>query len=216
MPNPEGDPYPTEIDEAIENAFPRLEWGAAEAIIARESGYDAAAINNTSRPELPGYHAPRPGDLPEYSIGLFQINTLAWPDIAALYDLTDPFQNVLAAARIYAQEGWQPWGGAPSTGQPSTATSTGQPSTATATGQPSPATGQSSATTGAGDTSLPGGASTQAGVLAQIGQAFATLSALIGYLEVNAGVIILRIFLVLAGAVMVIIGLYYLLGSLAS
>lgn len=51
----------------------------AAAIAQAESGGDTGQINNTAYPNLPGYHPPAPGNLPEYSVGLWQINELAHP-----------------------------------------------------------------------------------------------------------------------------------------
>jgi hypothetical protein len=81
----------------------------AVAVVTRESGWNPAAINNTSDPSQPNYHPPKPGDYPEYSVGLFQINTLVH-DVSGL-NLTDPLTNIQVAAALWRQEGWTPWGG---------------------------------------------------------------------------------------------------------
>jgi hypothetical protein len=51
---------------------------------------------------------PRPGNLPERSFGLWQVNTLASPqyDEAALLD---PAYNARAAYELWHAHGWRPW-----------------------------------------------------------------------------------------------------------
>ena len=44
----------------------------------------------------------------EHSVGLWQINTLAWPQFNPAL-LTDPVYNAKAALAIYNQAGWKPW-----------------------------------------------------------------------------------------------------------
>ena len=71
----------------------------AAAIAQAESGGNTSAILNTAYPKLPGYHAPGPGALPEYSVGLWQINELAHPTYTTTQLLT-PVGNANAAAKI--------------------------------------------------------------------------------------------------------------------
>lgn len=64
------------------------------AVMERESGGDPGARKN---------------DEVEDSQGVFQINTRAHPDLAAKYDLSDPYQNALAARSIYDSQGIGAW-----------------------------------------------------------------------------------------------------------
>jgi hypothetical protein len=211
--DPNAPPNINDLTAAIESYFPQSEWGTAEAIISRESGWDSTAVNNTSRPDLPGYNAPAPGNLPEYSVGLFQINTDAWPDVAQMFDLTDPIQNIQAAAYIQAHNGWSPWGGAPNTGgSGGGGGSSGGGSGAGSSG------GTGAGSGGGGNTgggSLGGGATTQQGVLSQIGELVQRLSDFLAYFEVNLAQALLRLLLVLIGLALVIVGLMFFMQSLS-
>lgn len=60
----------------------------AAAIAQAESGGNTAEILNTAYPKLPGYHPPARGNLPEYSVGLWQINELAHPSYTTAELLT--------------------------------------------------------------------------------------------------------------------------------
>ena len=71
----------------------------AAAIAQAESGGNTSRINNTAYPKLPGYHPVAPGNLPEYSVGLWQINTLAHPQYSVASLLT-AVGNANAAAAI--------------------------------------------------------------------------------------------------------------------
>ena len=71
----------------------------AAAIAQAESGGNTSRINNTAYPNLPGYHPVAPGNLPEYSVGLWQINTLAHPQYSVASLLT-AVGNANAAAAI--------------------------------------------------------------------------------------------------------------------
>ena len=71
----------------------------AAAVAQAESGGNTAKINNTAHPDLAGYHPPAPGNLPEYSVGLWQINELAHPQYTTTQLLT-PVGNVNAAVAI--------------------------------------------------------------------------------------------------------------------
>ncbi len=71
----------------------------AAAIAQAESGGNPAAILNTAYPNLPGYRPPSKGALPEYSVGLWQINTVAHPGYSVA-DLLTPLGNAKAAVAI--------------------------------------------------------------------------------------------------------------------
>jgi hypothetical protein len=71
----------------------------AAAIAQAESGGRTDAILNTAYPKLPGYHPPGAGALPEYSVGLWQINELAHPSYTTASLLT-PTGNANAATAI--------------------------------------------------------------------------------------------------------------------
>ena len=71
----------------------------AAAIAQAESGGNPAAILNTAFPNLPGYHPPAKGNLPEYSVGLWQVNLVAHPQYTAAAMLT-PRLNAIAAVAI--------------------------------------------------------------------------------------------------------------------
>ncbi len=79
---------------AREAGFPDDQVSYAAKIALRESGGNPDAVNNAP---------PR-----EVSIGLWQINTLAWPKWSKA-DLLDPKRNAEAAYEIYKQAGWAPW-----------------------------------------------------------------------------------------------------------
>lgn len=90
----------TQIEELWIEAHGDANSAATAAAVAlAESGGDPAVINNTARRDLPGYHAPGPGAQPEYSVGLWQINTLAHPTYTAT-DLLRPIVNAEAAVAI--------------------------------------------------------------------------------------------------------------------
>ena len=52
---------------------------------------------------------PLPGNLPERSFGLWQVNTLANPQFDEA-QLLDPAYNAQAAYQLYSRVGWRPWG----------------------------------------------------------------------------------------------------------
>ena len=79
----------------------------AVAIALAESSGNPDAIDNTARPDLPGYHPPTIGNLPEYSVGPWQINIVAHPNYTAA-EMLDPLQNAKAAYAISG--GGQLWG----------------------------------------------------------------------------------------------------------
>ena len=71
----------------------------AAAVAQAESGGDLSAIHNTAYPNLPGYKPPLPGNLPEYSIGYWQINQYAHQDYT-IAGLKTPIGNATAAVAI--------------------------------------------------------------------------------------------------------------------
>lgn len=81
----------------------------AAAVALAESGGDTTQIRNTAFPNRPNYHPPNLGDLPEYSIGLWQINLLAHPQYTEAQLLT-PDGNATAAIAISADGTlWGQW-----------------------------------------------------------------------------------------------------------
>jgi len=104
---------PQEIYALTERYFGDLgpEVVAEQAAIAMaESGGNAGAINNTAYPDRPGYRPPGPGARPEYSGGIWQINTGPGgnTDLAG-YDLSDPEQNAKAARIVRDRQGPRAW-----------------------------------------------------------------------------------------------------------
>ena len=73
--------------------------GIAAAIAEAESGGVSTKINNTAYPNKPGYHPPSRGSLPEYSVGLWQINIYAHTQYTEAAML-DPLSNAAAAVSI--------------------------------------------------------------------------------------------------------------------
>jgi len=79
------------------------------AIGEAESGGRAGSIANTGRPDRYGYHLPAAGATPEYSVGPWQINLLAHPDVSVncAMDLSCAAD---AVARISAHgTNWSAW-----------------------------------------------------------------------------------------------------------
>lgn len=71
----------------------------AAAIALAESSGDTTAIDNTAKPDKPNYHPPASGNLPEYSVGLWQINIVAHTGLTEA-EMLDPDQNAQAAISI--------------------------------------------------------------------------------------------------------------------
>lgn len=88
---------------AVGAGFTPAQAVTATAVAMAESGGNPAATAIVSNPA--------PGNLPETSYGLFQINTLGNPQYANA-DLTDPATNAAAAYAIFTAAGssWNPWG----------------------------------------------------------------------------------------------------------
>lgn len=81
----------------------------AAAVAQAESGGETTKINNTAYPRRPGYHKPAPGALPEYSVGLWQINMVAHPGYTQTQLLT-AVGNADAAIAISGDgANWGPW-----------------------------------------------------------------------------------------------------------
>lgn len=197
--------------ELVQKYFPREQWGNALAVIYGESRGNPGAVNNTAYADKPGYKKPGSGASPEYSVGLFQINTLAWPRQAREYNLLDPEQNVRVAKIIYDLFGWRPWSAARALGITSGRNYTvsespiaNKPVPGTGTevrpGVPAPGAPSETPTEGSTDTSL-------AGQLQEISDFF-------NWVGVNAGTLILRATLMGMGSVVMLIGLYFLMRSL--
>lgn len=204
------------IVDAIHANFPESEWANAMNIALRESGGDPSAVNNTAYPGSPGYVPPTGTNSPEYSMGLFQINGLAWPDVAMGGDLLDPLYNIQQAAIIYAQYGWQPWGGSPVTPgvPPGTGTGSGTGSGSGGGGGASQAvagSGKPALATGATDWSIAGVKLPGSGKLIDFVN---RINDLLAYVEVNMAVVVARVVLVIVGILITMLGLYYLMQSL--
>ena len=88
---------------AVGAGFTPAQAVTATAVALAESGGNPSAQAIVSNP--------KPGNLPETSYGLFQINTLGNPQYANA-DLTDPATNAAAAYAIFQSAGgnWSPWG----------------------------------------------------------------------------------------------------------
>lgn len=102
------------VDLLERHGFPASEQVAWLAIIARESGGHPNATVDTrgmTPTELATYWK-KPA-LPEYSVGLFQLNVLARPGLNP-ETLLDPEENA-AAAYMISKGGtdFAPWGGRP-------------------------------------------------------------------------------------------------------
>lgn len=83
--------------------FPDAEVEHAADIALRESGGNPSAVLDTrGRTDLPR------GTLPEHSIGLWQINLLAWPEFSKA-ELLNAKGNARAALKIWKRAGWAPW-----------------------------------------------------------------------------------------------------------
>ena len=97
----------------VANAF-------ANGIVPAEGGYNSGAVLNTAYPNLPNYAGPpAPGNLPEYSVGLYGINLYpqygpnnpqqAYQAGAAL--AANPKAQTVAAAQLFNHRGFEPWQG---------------------------------------------------------------------------------------------------------
>lgn len=69
------------------------------AIALAESGGSTTATNNTAYPNKQNYSPPRAGNLPEFSIGPWQINIYAHPQWTEA-GMLDPAQNAKAALTL--------------------------------------------------------------------------------------------------------------------
>lgn len=72
---------PDPIAQAAYNAGFRGKDLVTAIAIALAEGGSSSSTNNTLYPSLPGYKPPAAGAQPEYSVGPWQINLLAHPDI---------------------------------------------------------------------------------------------------------------------------------------
>jgi Lysozyme like domain len=76
-----------------------IDAATAAAIALAESGGSTTPINNTAYKDRPNYRPPLPGNLPEYSVGLWQINIYAHPQWTEA-GMLDPAQNAKAAVAL--------------------------------------------------------------------------------------------------------------------
>lgn len=106
-----GDP-PSSVRAAIEEHFPSDAVDDAIAISYLESGWNAAAVNDSrgraggrcnERYTLPDGRSA----LTEYSVGLFQINICAHG--GSYEQWADPYRNAAKAASLFRASGWAPW-----------------------------------------------------------------------------------------------------------
>lgn len=93
---------------------------AFAGIAGAEGGYTTGAVYNTAYPNLPNYAGPPgPGNLPEYSVGLFGLNLFpqygqngsqaaysAGAQLAA-----NPQAQATTALQLFTQRGFEPWQG---------------------------------------------------------------------------------------------------------
>jgi hypothetical protein len=97
------------ISEGANPLFAPIWAGIALA----ESGGNPSAVYNTAYPNLPGYSQVLPGNSPEYSIGLWQINQVAHPQYNP-QNLQTPEQQAQAAIAVGGNGAtWSPWAGDP-------------------------------------------------------------------------------------------------------
>lgn len=203
------------VRDLIERHFPADQVDNAMRVVEVESSFRPDAVNNTAYPDRPGYRPPGEGHLPEYSVGLFQINVRAHPALAAAYNLRDPAQNVAAAASIYNRQGWSPWSAAR---VPGVIQEPGGGAGANGPAEPSPAWPYPAPTRpgpGAGGIALnvPGLAETLAGMretMARVGGLMRTAE----WLQASAAPLIMRAMLVIIGVIIFLMGLMFLLRSL--
>jgi Lysozyme like domain len=81
----------------------------AAAIAQAESGARTDAILNTAYPNRPNYHPPAKGNLPEFSVGLWQINIYAHKQYTEAAMLTEA-GNVQAALALSVEgSDFHPW-----------------------------------------------------------------------------------------------------------
>jgi hypothetical protein len=71
----------------------------AAAIAEAESSGDSTRINNTAYPSKPNYSPPKPGNKPEYSVGLWQVNIYVFKQYTEA-QMLDPAKNAAAAVAI--------------------------------------------------------------------------------------------------------------------
>lgn len=93
----------------IEGHGPGQYAATAAAVAEAESGGNATKINNTAYPDKPHYSKPTAGNLPEYSVGLWQINLLEHPRYTEA-EMLNPVLNAEAAVAI-SNDGtsFRPW-----------------------------------------------------------------------------------------------------------
>lgn len=84
------------ICQQVALIWPADQQDTAQAICMAESGGD------------PNAHCFNCAGVPENSVGLFQINLNAHPDLAT-QDVYDPTVNAQAAYDLWKSSGWSPW-----------------------------------------------------------------------------------------------------------
>jgi len=103
---------PTEIADPIREFWPETEWNNAASISWMESGWNWAAVNDTTRPDAPcgtvigkqnGFDVSA-----ELSIGYFQVNSCNFPSWPA-GNFFNARQNAGTAHALWAASGWSPW-----------------------------------------------------------------------------------------------------------
>ncbi len=93
----------------IEAHGPGQYAATAAAVAEAESSGDPTRIHNTAYPNRPNYHPPSAGNLPEYSVGLWQINIYVHTQYTQA-EMLDPLRNAEAAVAI-SDDGtsFRPW-----------------------------------------------------------------------------------------------------------
>ena len=93
---------PYKVRQAIaQSGFPWKQWEFAARVSWNESGWDPNALNILLDPE----EAAKQNRQPEYSVGIFQINTLAWKTYT-IDQLKDENINARQAYQVWLAQGW--------------------------------------------------------------------------------------------------------------
>jgi len=106
------DDCPAELAVSIREFWPETEWDNAAAVAEVESGWNAFALNDTTRPYAPCGHIIAQVNgvdvSAERSIGYFQINACNYPDWPweRFYNAR---HNAGTAHDLWSRRGWQPW-----------------------------------------------------------------------------------------------------------
>lgn len=103
---------PAELQVVVQEFWPQPEWDNAVSFAFLESGWNAFALNDTTRPDRPcGSFVDRVDGVvltAERSVGYFQINACNFPDWEwqRLYNAR---HNAGTAHMLWESRGWQPW-----------------------------------------------------------------------------------------------------------